>query len=1061
MSIEHSFITNRDNQTLAERFNALIKDVNAFDCLVAYFYSSAFHLLYPALKQTEKIRILIGIGTDVQTGKQITEASTQRQPELGGWSEKNYQQEFSRQLIQEVESADDTLETSNSIQQFMALIKEKKLEIRVYPSRDIHAKLYILTFHKGDRDEGRVITGSSNFSMAGLKNNLEFNVELRDPRDHHFAREKFEELWLDSIPVEESYEHTIENDTWLSDTIPPYFLYLKFLYEYFKTDLLEPETIEGKHRPANFVDLKYQRQAVADAKKKLLGYGGVFIADVVGLGKTFIATMLAREVGGATLILAPPVLLPAWRDASLNFRITARWESIGMLQDIQKEDLDSYKNIIIDEAHRFRNEATQSYEALSKICRGKRIILVSATPYNNSPNDILSLLKLFQSPRNSNIPNMPDLESFFKRLQKDLQSTDRKENHTEYMEIVRANAKKIRNQVLKYLMVRRTRTEIKLYFKEDMKEQKLIFPTVHDPESLYYKLDKKTNKIFDASVLDIGKNLTYARYQPLLYLRTPLTREYEIQPWRNLGNLMKINLMKRLESSFYAFRKSLDRFITSHEHAINTFENGSVYISKKDIDKIYKLLEEDNEAAIDTLLQEDRAEKYSSSDFTEDYIKNLRADLIILQQLRNSWREVTDDPKRDRLVHELQELKDKHVIIFTESKDTAQYLKENSGDFNSRAFLFTGQLKKDDRDEVHRNFDASRKETEQKNDYTILITTDVLAEGVNLHRANIIFNYDIPWNPTRMMQRIGRINRIDTLHREIKSYNFFPVEQVNDMIKLQEAAKAKIHAFLELLGGDAMLLTEGEPIGSHGLFESLSKINDADEEQEAEASELRYLNIIRTIYKEDPQLFEKIESLPKKARSGRISPNDTQSLVTYFKKGALDKFYMASKQNETAEELDFIHAVQKFECKINEPRAATILDDYHALLPKNKQAFTEEIEQENVRGEQPRGRAGYIIKMARWAKQNRSLLTEQQAATLEIVISCLYRGDIPSKTIGKMRDAIYALDKQDAGAVADVIYWNIDQKLLTGHYSTAPGSSRNEKPEIILSLSLAEKRSRE
>jgi len=244
---------------------------------------------------------------------------------------------------------------------------------------------------------GRVITGSSNFTQAGLIDNLEFNVELKNSADYYFAKEKFEELWKNSVDVSEKYIQTIESKTWLNQNITPYELYLKMLYEYFKDELSQSDEVFAKYFPQDFKRLEYQEQAVLNAKKILEEYGGVFISDVVGLGKTYIATLLAGRLDGRTLVVAPPVLLDrenpgSWPNAFSDFRIPADFESIGKLDDIISKGTDKYTNIIIDEAHRFRTETTITYEKLAEICRGKRVILVTATAYNNSPKDILALI---------------------------------------------------------------------------------------------------------------------------------------------------------------------------------------------------------------------------------------------------------------------------------------------------------------------------------------------------------------------------------------------------------------------------------------------------------------------------------------------------------------------------------------------------------------------------------------------------------------------------------------------------------------------------------------------
>ena len=284
-----------------------------------------------------------------------------------------------------------------------------------------------MTFAEGDRDAGRVITGTSNFTEAGLIDNLEFNVELKNRSDYEFAKNKFEQLWKDAVNVSEKYIDTIEGKTWLNQNITPHQLYLKCLYEYFKDELGSSDEVFAKYLPEDFKRLEYQEQAILNAKKILEEYGGVFISDVVGLGKTYIAALLAGQIDGRTLVIAPPVLLDrenpgSWRNAFYDFNISAEYESIGKLQDILDKGTEKYSNIIIDEAHRFRTETNITYEMLAEICRGKRVILVTATPYNNSPKDILSQIKLFQKSKKSTIPNLPDLEAFFSRLDKNLKT---------------------------------------------------------------------------------------------------------------------------------------------------------------------------------------------------------------------------------------------------------------------------------------------------------------------------------------------------------------------------------------------------------------------------------------------------------------------------------------------------------------------------------------------------------------------------------------------------------------------------------------------------------------
>lgn len=396
MTTNLTFITNEEEKSLLSRFATLIENTRFFDCLVGYFYASGFYSLYKSLEKTEKIRILVGISTGKKTLDLIQESKKEVQQTLN-LSHKETKEEFSNQVVKEMESSKDSIEVEEGIKKFIEWIKSGKLEMHAYPAETIHAKLYIMTFKEGDRDPGRVITGSSNFTKGGLRDNLEFNVELRRPEDYNFALNKFMELWENSVDVSEKYIETIRNRTWLNDSITPYELYLKFLYEYLKEKInIDKDEIFKDYHPENFMNLEYQKDAVRDAKMKLEEYGGVFLADVVGLGKTYISAMLANQLDGRNLVIAPPVLLDkdnpgSWLNVFSDFGVRQTdFESIGMLDKVIKRGTDKYKNVFIDEAHRFRTESTQMYEKLFQICRGKRVILVSATPLNNTPLDILS-----------------------------------------------------------------------------------------------------------------------------------------------------------------------------------------------------------------------------------------------------------------------------------------------------------------------------------------------------------------------------------------------------------------------------------------------------------------------------------------------------------------------------------------------------------------------------------------------------------------------------------------------------------------------------------------------
>ena len=353
-------------------------------------------------------------------------------------------------------------------------------------------------------------------------------------------------------------------------------------------------------------------------------------------------------------------------------------------------------------------------------------------------------------------------------------------------------------------MVRRTRSEIVKYFAGDLAKQNLVFPEVADPEAVFYQLNQNEDYIFNKTIEYLVKDFKYTRYTPFLYMKGTITHQQQLSQ-NNLLKLMMILLVKRLESSFYAFRKTLERFIYSYKMFINELQNGNVYVSKKHIGKIFEYLTNGDLGAVHNLINNNKAEVYPASDFTSSFEVNLRSDLKILEDIDKLWKQIKRDPKLIAFKDILKKsdiLKKNKLIIFTESKETAEYLYgELNKLFKNKVLMFTGSTKMASlRDEVIDNFDAKAKD--HKDQYRILITTEVLSEGVNLHRSNVVVNYDLPWNPTRLMQRVGRVNRVDTKFDKIYSFNFFPTQQSNDQIKLQEAAQAKIQYFIEMLGND-------------------------------------------------------------------------------------------------------------------------------------------------------------------------------------------------------------------------------------------------------------------
>lgn len=1048
MHTDLTFFTNEPDRNLYDRFSNILKsNTQFFDVLVGYFRTSGFFKMYEAMADVEKIRILVGLNVDKYTVKIIDRANNEIA--FDKLTTKEAKEAFNEDVVNEFEKSETNASIEQGVRTFIEWLRNGKLEMRMYVDAPIHAKVYIM---RKDMDKtpdtyGSVITGSSNFSEAGLQNNLEFNVELKDSRDVQFALEKFEDLWAKSVPVTDEYIEAVEKKTWLRNDITPYEIYLKTLYEFFKEEINSDKDLLGDDLlPDGYMKLQYQLDAVVQARKILETYNGVFISDVVGLGKTYICAMLAKSLPkGKKLIICPPVLVDYWKEVLLEFDVAAEVESLGKLEKILDKGVDKFKYIFIDEAHRFRNQGTESFSNLHKICYGKKVVLISATPINNYSSDIENQLYLFQPKHDSTIIGLRDLEAFFKELH-------RKENKYSkgtqlYVDQLRANSEEIRDRILRHVMIRRTRGEIMEYYKDDLEKQGLSFPKLGSPIPIAYEFDDDTNIVFNETV-DVIKNFKYSRYKPLTYLKD--TKKYAtlLAAQHNMGGFMKSILVKRLESSFFAFKNTLARFQRSYEKFLEMYDAGEVYISKK-VD-VYDLLDSGDDDKLMKLVEEETVMHFKSTDFTEQFIKDLKWDLAKLKYLTDMWTNISFDPKLEQFKKELNENKKlvgNKKIIFTESKETAEYLeRELRPIFGDRVISYTGSSTMILKAAIEDSFNPKQKDRDN-DQFDVLVTTDVLAEGINLHRANALINYDLPWNPTRIMQRVGRINRVGTEYTEIFVFNFFPTAQSSKHLQLKDRIMEKLQAFHDTLGEDFKYLSDEEQVSSQKLFQDLNADLNADEE--SSNPELAYLAIIRQIRDNDVNLFDKIKKLPKKAKTGRNSDKVKEdSTISFIRKGFIKSFFITG-ETETRQ-ISFMDAVSYLKCEPDEPKLS-VGKKYFEHYDSNNDAFDESLTVEEVITTSRPAVAANDQKMIRYLRallQTIRTFTDDEEEKIKRMIEIWENGDVPSndtkniiKSIKNVADGVEAYHK---------IVSQVDDKYFAGRKQVASRAEGEEK-QVILS----------
>ena len=951
------FFTNQGTNTLENRLKDILThyDIKNLEFLIGYFRISGFKKIAKLLDNVDKVRILVGINID-----KLTHDAQARGKKFNLFDYEKFNQEFIENQKECLTNEEYTQEVDESVNQFIKLIAQNRLEIRISQDKNIHSKIYILRENEIKRHNdtteyrGSVITGSSNLTENGLSKNYEFNVELKYSEDIEFALNEFNDLWIKSVEITEKDIDTIKQNSYLKE-ITPYELYLKFLIEHFE-DRVDYDASVAEDLPKGYMKLAYQIDAVNEGLSKIKKHSGFFLSDVVGLGKTITSAMIVKrlcyQTKGQILIIAPPSIEKEWNETFKEFQIGSirkfDFKSYGALEKIK--DTEDYEIVIIDESHKFKNFLTSRYKELERICKEdvkykKKVILISATPLNNKPQDIANQLYLFQDKRNSTIDSHPNLETFFAEIDKKYREIiSIKENQSDLSEDelkeLEQLSKKVRDNILREVMVRRTRTDIQTneIYKKDLIEQKLNIPKINPVEELEYKLDDDLLKIFDRTISILMEDLKYYRYQILANLTQNGQKKYgEVQAGffeksaLSLADIMKTMLVKRLESSFVAFKSTISKQCKNLEILISMFENGVVYIPAKHFN-LFELLENDEDdflAKVDYFLENEKMKAFDSKDFKDEYLEQLKTDLKILQELVKLWENIDSDPKLDKFKSILELHKTDKVVVFTESKQTALYLEEQLKEYK-QVLTVHGENRDKLKEVIRENFDANYKN--KKDDFNVIISTDTLSEGVNMHRSNIIYNYDIPWNSTRLMQRIGRINRIGTKHSEIFIYNFKPTAQSESLIELSKKAFIKLQTFHHAVGEDSQIYSKNEKVGTVSLYEV--EVEKADEE-------LKFLEEIRKYKEANPKTFKYLKELPKKVRVQRDIKDLKETSFVFIKNNDSKSYYMVDNQN--CEAVNFVKMATQLKTTKDEVAINPIKEFHYSHVKKAIEMYDKEI----------------------------------------------------------------------------------------------------------------------
>ena len=957
------FFNNTAGNTLFDKLKGIASNMATFDrflAVVGFFRSSGYFKLRKELGDISEIKILVGINIDDIFRKHnkslLMLADEEKAKEI-------YQTDFKDDII----NAHYSPEIESGIMQMCEDLVSGRLQMRIHATKNLHAKFYLcLPQNHSEHSDGWVIMGSSNISDSGLgikqPPQYELNVAMRDYDDVKYCADEFWSLWEAAIPLSADDIAEYKKKTYLGYQPTPYELYIKVLIDTFGDQVEDDFTIQ---LPDGVKDLKYQKDAVIQGYQMLMTHNGLFLADVVGLGKTMIATMIAKrfiEANGKNtniLVVYPPALEDNWKNTFKLFGIYKKAQFItnGSLSKIlegrdQYKDKEDFDLIIVDEAHGFRSDSSGKYDELQKICKSpcanmgllkstqKKVMLLSATPLNNRPDDLLNQLLLFQNSQNCTIDGIPNLKAFFSPLIMDYNRLMRERDTRDVTSEVDTIYEQIRNKIIDKVTVRRTRNNIlnDPDYKADIKSQGIVFPNILPPNELEYIMDSDTSARFYETLLMLtdgksednpeGKGLDYARYRAVEFLKPEYQTKYKnaVHIGQTLAGIYRVHMVKRLESSFYAFKRSLRTLLRITEDMIKMFEEDKVIIAPdlkvKELQAKGMELDEIIEHAVKkNYLIEDIV--FSADAFKPKFLEMLLRDKAILEKLNKEWEMEHDDPKFDLFRKRLKDEffnKEKNpsgkLVLFSESVDTLTYLYERLTKELGRTdvLMVTASNRKNMAQAIKENFDANEK-TDAKT-YNIIITSDVLAEGVNLHRANIIVNYDSPWNATRLMQRIGRVNRIGSFAPYIYNYMFYPSQEGDREIQLYKNALIKLQGFHSAFGEDAQIYSKEEIVKEFKMFDS--HVKDSIDKR------IALLREVRELYNTDRKLYHKIKSLPMKSRVMRDTGKHSGKSVIFVSSNVKTEFYLADDNDVWA--IDFLDAVRYLKAKPEE-RPALFSDD--------------------------------------------------------------------------------------------------------------------------------------
>lgn len=994
----HDIIDNRDEK-LVDHIKRILGSTDTARFAVGYFFLSGLEAIQDKLARVQKLRLLIGNTSSRETIEQISEgykrldlvgAAEEREQYLKKADQKERTDATAVNLRQAVGLMDQTDDGEALVKTLIQLIEEKRLEVKVYTKGRLHAKAYIFDYGEGSYENGIAVVGSSNLSLSGLSHNSELNVVVHGNENHERLGDWFDRLWDEAQDFEAHLMDELKQ-SWAASLATPYDIYMKTLYT-LVSDRLE----DGEDKEILWDDkitrslADFQKVAVKQAIQMIKDHGGAFVSDVVGLGKSFIGAAIVkdfeRKQGARPLIICPKPLVDMWEEYNEQYELNARVLSMSQLKEtdgLSMLDQTLYKNrnfILIDESHNFRHHDSQRYAVLQDYLgkSGRRVCLLTATPRNKSAKDVYNQIKLFHQDDITHLPiDPPNLKDYFKQI-------DRGESRLQ--------------DLLMHVLIRRTRRHILRFygFTEDtdqpMRElsdakaknylggskrayvkvagNHQFFPR-RRLETLRYSIEDTYKGLYaqirgymgrpnrgDEYVPQLGKELTYARYGLWHYVKPAMRESAKYESLHragiNLRGLIRVMLFKRFESSVEAFRLSLQRLERIHGVFLDAMDLGFVPAG----DDAQKMLyESDRYDAIDLMDElEKLSGKYELDDFNAELLReHIEADRLVLKQILELVKPITPDKdaKLQRLIAGLKEgipQQSGKVLIFTQYSDTAAYLYKCLNPSGSKPDIeaiygsdknkarMAARFSPKSNPHVHFGSDS---------EVRILIATDVMSEGLNLQQGDVVLNYDLHWNPVRLIQRFGRIDRIGSKNEEIWGFNFLPETAMEQQLGLHELLAARIREIQETIGEDAAILDKDETVNEDAMYCIYEQKGDQLTFFEGDEGDFVDINeaeeMLRSIKAEEPEEFNRIANLRDGIRSAQATFKGDGSRYVLCQAGRFQQLILIDESGSEMSR-DVPKVLGRLKCSKATP-AAQLPKDHNEKINVVLDNFSQEVRQ--------------------------------------------------------------------------------------------------------------------